>query len=190
VGTFPIQITLFIPFHNGEDAVFAAETVTQPSGPIFAKQALSGTHAKTVARHPCWHPPLPVSQLAIGQIPCYPPYPAKLYNLPTPHSFLFFFLSFSSSYLPCDRLGRSLISETRRTPSSLHTEGRASAKGLRAFWVAQFLIYLIDFYLFYHILILLILIILLRWSLGFVEALKERSIHGWGFGLLKEGSAL
>ena len=102
-----------------------------------------------------------------------------------------FSFSFSSSYLPCDRLGRSLISETRRTPPSLHTEGRASAKGLRAFWVAQFLIYSIDLS-FLSCLILLILTILFFSSplgSGLCRGFEGR-LNKWGFGLLKEGSAL
>ena len=38
---FPIQMTLFIPFRNEENAIFTAETVAQPNCPIFAKQALN-----------------------------------------------------------------------------------------------------------------------------------------------------
>ena len=36
----PIQMTLFLPFQNGENAIFTAETFAQQNGPIFAKQAL------------------------------------------------------------------------------------------------------------------------------------------------------
>jgi len=37
---FPLQITLFLPFQNGGNAIFTAETVTQRNVLIFAKGAL------------------------------------------------------------------------------------------------------------------------------------------------------
>ena len=36
----PIQISLFLPFQNGKNALFTVETVAERNGPIFAKQAL------------------------------------------------------------------------------------------------------------------------------------------------------
>ena len=39
--SFLIQMALFLPFQNGEKIIFTAETVAQPNGLIFAKQALS-----------------------------------------------------------------------------------------------------------------------------------------------------
>ena len=43
VGKVPlcslIQMSLFLPFQNGENAIFRAETVAQRNGPIFAKWA-------------------------------------------------------------------------------------------------------------------------------------------------------
>ena len=35
-----IQMTLFLPFQNGKNALFTVETVAERNGPIFAKQAL------------------------------------------------------------------------------------------------------------------------------------------------------
>jgi len=37
---FRLQIPLLIPFRSGENAIFVAETVAQPNGPILAKQEL------------------------------------------------------------------------------------------------------------------------------------------------------
>jgi len=45
-GTVPfrspiIQMSLFLPFQNGENAIFRAGTVAQRNRPIFAKQAIN-----------------------------------------------------------------------------------------------------------------------------------------------------
>jgi len=37
----PIQMTLFLPFQNGEKIIFTAETITQRNGTVVAKQALT-----------------------------------------------------------------------------------------------------------------------------------------------------
>ena len=42
-----IQMTLSLPFQNGEKAIFTAETVAQRNSPIFTKQALKMRERKT-----------------------------------------------------------------------------------------------------------------------------------------------
>ena len=56
----PIQIALFLPFRNGEKAIFTAETVAQRNGPIVAKQA----HRNSVSHVRQTYPQPPVLFLA------------------------------------------------------------------------------------------------------------------------------